>query len=195
MRIDETEAKRRLSSSRNIADLGRKQDSSIRPLDSPSSSQETGSNITHEEIIRGRHTGSRNVPEPVRDLMASMVIDGASAASVGRALGVSGDVAERSATGRVGGRPANADRLSKIKERKLDIQDSALVKLMRSLELIDDDKLLECSAKELSGISSNLAKVHSTLEEKSDGGAGNNVNIVVFAPQQKREDRYKVVDV
>lgn len=196
MRIDPNEARRRLSSSRNIANLAGLRDVSTptpeveAPVHQP---EPPATNVQHEDIKRGRQLGSHTVPEPLRDIMAQSVHDGATAASVARAFGVSADVAERAASGRVGGKPANATRAEQVKMRRLDIQDQALKRLMLSLNLLDEEKLADCSAKELANVAGQMAKVSKDVDMSES--VQSPTQILVYAPQLKDESRFKVVDV
>lgn len=197
MRIDEAEARRRLTSSRNLVNLGRPEASSV--LTPVQGSQDVAvttppnnTPVTHEEIIRGGVRGRHVTPEPIRDLIG-LLGENQSAASVARAFGVSGNTAERAVTGRVGGRPATEERAAKVHARKLEIQDTALTKLMASLNLIDEEKLADTSAKDLSVIAGNMAKINANLE--GQGTLGNNISITVYAPAQKEEHKYKTIDV
>jgi hypothetical protein len=213
MRIDINEAQRRLSSQRNLANL---RDSVTRvdpqfsstPLEPTSSSSspvdpqsqedvEVGhfSGVTHAEVARrntGRTTGSRNLTEEQRDLIANTP---GSTRELGIAFGIAQQTVSQIKSGRVGGHPPNRAREEKVKERRLDAEDVALQKLMKSLNLLDEEKMADASAKDLSIISRNMAAVSSSLRDKNAGPEGNNINITVYAPEQKREDKYKVVDV
>lgn len=193
MQIDRAEALRRLNSSRNIADLGRIRNGESKALSTPETPAPT-EEVTHVQIDHGVRRGRSNVPEILRDTMAELAVGGTANSVIAEAFGVSTDVVERASSGRVGGRPATAERAAKVSARKLEIQDTALMKLMQSLNLIDEDKLGECDARQLSQVAANLSKVSSSLDPKQEGGLGN-THVIVYAPERKEERSYKVVDV
>jgi hypothetical protein len=73
-------------------------------------------------------------------------------------------------------------------EKKLTgIQDTALLKLMSSLNLITDDKLKKLSAKELSSFAANMSRVvKDTLPEQDKNQA---VSIHLYAPEIRQESQ------
>lgn len=146
----------------------------------------------------GRSNGQKNLTENERAII------GASARAFGikntaEAFGVSVSHTNSLAHGKVyrdGGREANkshADLKNQIEDRLSDVKDVALEKLMLSLGLIDEEKLAESSAKDLSGIAANLSKV---VENSSGGGKNNTqVNLVVYAPESRKVADYEVIEV
>lgn len=81
----------------------------------------------------------------------------------------------------------------KVERTLTPIRDKALERLMASLNLLDDDKLSGCSAKDLSVIASNMGRVVEKTMPKSE--SPDRVNLIIFAPEQKHERSYQVVEV
>jgi hypothetical protein len=73
------------------------------------------------------------------------------------------------------------------------VKDMALDRLMSSLGLLSNDKLSGCSAKELSVIASNMGRVveKTTPKQVED----ERINLIIYAPQLKREDSYRTIEV
>lgn len=83
--------------------------------------------------------------------------------------------------------------LSKTEEKLVEIRDEAVTKLMLAMGMITSDKLDKCNARDASIVAANMSKiVERTLpkEEKS-----NNLNLVIYAPQQKTLGDFQVVEV
>jgi predicted transcriptional regulator len=108
-------------------------------------------------------------------------------------FGVSQSVVAQSATGKIGGKPATEDRVAKRISREENIKDTALTKLMMTLGLINQEKLEDLDAKGLAQVGSHLAKVSQSLTPQQN--AGNQVQLVVYAPQMRDEGRFKVKEI
>ena len=216
MRIDTKELARRLNSDKNISNLVKRS----APVPSGSMSQKEADNdsrsvtidadktepslfeplnpgprqhVTHETIDHGHRRGCPNIPEPVREVIGALG-ELNSYKSISQVFDVSIPAVQQAVSGKVGGRPANKERQDAVIARRLSIEDVALAKLMKSLDLIDDEKMEGCSAKELSQVSSNLAKVSQSMRE-TNTSIGQQTNIVVYSPERRAEDKYNVVDV
>jgi len=87
----------------------------------------------------------------------------------------------------------NPEVRSAIEQTTEKIRDLALNKLMASLGLINDDSLSVCGAKDASLVARNLASVAHQLAPRDTAAAG--VTLVVYAPQQRQEKYYDVIDV
>ncbi|MFZ2196994.1 MAG: hypothetical protein WAV13_04625, partial [Thermodesulfovibrionales bacterium] len=74
------------------------------------------------------------------------------------------------------------------------IRDMALEKLMASLGVIDGASLVGLSAKDASIVSKNLAGVVGQLSPREQNGLGQ-VSLVLYAPKQRNEDHYNVIDI
>ena len=79
-------------------------------------------------------------------------------------------------------------------DQKLDqCRDKALDRLMESLGLLNDEKMEKCNAKDLSAVAANMSKVASNSSRA--GVAGNQFNVVIYAPRQKELKEFDCVDV
>jgi len=196
MRISSEEAKRRLTSSSNLANrLMSPSVSSVGASDSASGQSEgvLSANVEHKKKGLLVRTGSHVIPEFIRDQMIELKAAGATGSQMGRAFGVSQEAASAAARGASGGRPPTAERKLKVEAAQSQIRDTALLKLMKSLDLITDDKLEDLGAKELSNVASNLSRVVTSVSEAESNKSP--VNIVVYAPEMKKETQYKIIDV
>lgn len=95
----------------------------------------------------------------------------------------------------------NEELQAKISERlestKLTIQEKAAERLMKSLGLLSDEKLENCSAKEVAGIAAQVSQVfrnmNSSSSEKNSRTAG--VRIILNPPKTAREESFDVIEV
>ncbi len=134
------------------------------------------------------------MPEFVRDSMADLVALGHSGQKIADAFGVSRQSVSNAALGICGNRnPPNEERRAKIEARQLDIKDSALTKLMLSLNLITEENLSNEGPKALSLIAKNMSLVMNHIHTAEENKAP--VNIVVYTPEMKRTEQFKVIDV
>ncbi len=174
MRISQKDAERRIGAENNLANLA----------------------VTHAPMPR-RGSGKRGagLPEFLRDTMANLAEqDDVKQKDVAEAFEVSDAEVSFCRSGRIGGKEPTAERAEKRDERLEKIKDVALIKLMASLNLIDDDRLEKCSAKELSAVAGNLSKIVKDHTDASVSGAPQ-VNVVIYSPEAKTEKNYRVVDV
>lgn len=72
------------------------------------------------------------------------------------------------------------------------VRSLALDKLMNSMCLMTDDKMNAASVRELSAVAANMSRV---VERTGPRDSGSNVQLVIYAPQLRKEDHYQVVDV
>lgn len=84
--------------------------------------------------------------------------------------------------------------LELIEEKSSQVKDKALNKLMGILGLLTEDKMQNTKPLEISQIAANVSKVHSNLSSNSKNGNSSQVNVTLYAPQVRTEDRYKVVE-
>lgn len=135
--------------------------------------------------VKGQHQPR---PEFLKEIQAGLVIDGETESEVALAFGSSQRAVSHAFTG---------DRLSeeskeRITARRSKAQEVALDKLMDTLGLINNEKLEECSAKDLSIIAGNMSKVVDHMDNKS---VMNSNVLVIYAPKQKTESEYEVVSL
>ncbi len=99
-------------------------------------------------------------------------------------------------------RPANISHIKLGKTKGIDeekveqqvnaVKDKALERLMKSLGLLDDDKLSKCSAKDLSVIASNMGRVYEKTTSQREASP---TQVIIYAPQLRDENRFKTIEV
>lgn len=125
--------------------------------------------------------------------MGALVDGGGNGVEIAAAFGVSRMAVSNAARGRSGPNPPNEERRRKLEERQLDIKDTALIKLMSSLNLLTEEKMEDLTAKDLSQVASNMSKVVHSIQ--AGEAAGSPVNIVIYSPEIRKEESFKVIDV
>lgn len=214
MRITEEEATRRLSSSRNLANLSARRPAQEIPFsdgdsiaqieptsatvpgttNSPVQPRPGSPSISHEVIRRGRTPGSEGVPEKVRDEIAMLAsMPGADIAFIATQFAVSEASVRMYKSGKVGSKPANESRAVKVQERQDAIKDVALDKLMGALGLLDDEKMSELTAKEIGRFANDMARVVTAVSPAASQGPP--INFIVYTPEGRDESKYKTIDV
>ena len=79
------------------------------------------------------------------------------------------------------------------KEVREEAYEKATDLLMRSLGFITDDKLADTSATKLSAIAANMGRVVEKITPRSD--QSQNVQVVIYCPEQRSIEDYKVIEV
>jgi hypothetical protein len=166
MKIDQKELERRLASGNNIANTV----------------------VEHRSRAVGRR--GPELPASVKDSIAVLAHEPGSrqkhlAAEFGVSVATIGNIKRD---------PTDAAQ-KEIDTNRKNIQDSALRKLMSSLNLISDDKLTDLSPKELTRVARDLSSIVGNLEEKQKETDQTQVNVIVYAPQTVEEKSYKTVEV
>lgn len=194
MRLDREEAQRRLNSPNNLANTLAA--SSVKSALSAASADRT----IHSTIKRGRQNDTPNTPEFLRDAIGHVARSSSETqVAIGAAFGVSQETVSNYKTGQVGGVPPNEERRKKLRQDQEEIKDTALVKLMASLNLITQDKLEDPDdgvkhAAKLARIATDMGKVvHSLSSTSADSHSP--VSIHIYSPEIKSESKYKVIDV
>ncbi len=80
----------------------------------------------------------------------------------------------------------------KVEQQVNAVKDKALERLMKSLGLLDDDKLSKCSAKDLSVIASNMGRVYEKTTSQREASP---TQVIIYAPQLRDENRFKTIEV
>jgi hypothetical protein len=70
------------------------------------------------------------------------------------------------------------------------ISEKSVEKVLRAVELIDEEKLVACNATELATIASRLATL--SIKKQQEGGG---INIVVYTPQVKSESQFETITI
>jgi hypothetical protein len=82
---------------------------------------------------------------------------------------------------------------SAIVEKREEIKDRALDKLLSTLNIISEDKLSILNAKDASKVAVNLSRVHGNMTpQESNNGK---VNITIYTPQMRSVKEYDVVEI
>lgn len=89
------------------------------------------------------------------------------------------------------GKPGPDER--KVEARMDEIQDKALCKLMMSIGLLDEARLGKLGAKDLSTVAANMAKVAGNVRPSVNDG--NAVHLHLYAPELRKEQNYKTIEV
>ena len=144
----------------------------------------------------GREEGTKNLTEQERLTIASIAqLD--KAENVAREFGISRQHVENLKFGRVDSRryadKEHPELKNKLRIVKDEIKDKALQVLMGSLGLLDDEKMSDLDGKDLSVVASNMSKVVNNLEPKEQHDNG--TKILIYAPQMKEVEEFKVVEV
>ena len=99
-------------------------------------------------------------------------------------------------------RKTDTDLQAKVEERlektKFNIQEIAAEKLLKAFNCLNDDKLQNCSAKEVAQIASQVSQVVrnlSTSSQKNNGNTNNNVRIILQQPKVSREEHFETIEV
>lgn len=155
----------------------------------------------------GRRPGDNNVPEVFRELIAvEKNITDQTCEDLGQKYGIMpgrvsaysrGVVNEPAVLASRGAGPTKGDKaLRKALDENLGkVRDVALTKIMACLENIDEDKLSERTAKELSQIALNLSGVVRTTMPKEDAATQINFQTLFYSPEAKPVDQFQVIDL
>lgn len=183
MKVTPQDALRRLNSESNLARLA-----------VPSQKEVIQNNVKHVDLVPNR-SGSHNLSEATRDAIENLAAIGGhgSQRKLAEVFNISESVVSTAKTGRVGGKPANEERAEKRDDRILAVKDIALRKLMESLNLCTEDKLLDMKAKDLGHFAASMSKVVSNFTQSEP--TQNNVNVVIYAPEMRDEVKYKTVEI
>lgn len=176
MHIDHEELQRRLNSSSNIAN----------------------------SIVEHRVSGARRAPTPtpleVREKICEVANEPGAPAQVEIAaqFGVSQAVvstAKNNPPSQAAVNAVNANR-NRRREECGRVADFALAKLMKSLDLVTDEMLggVEDPLK-LAKIASQMSGIVNNMERTEEPLLNQNVQVVIYAPGPKTEDRYKSIEV
>ena len=172
MLLDKADLERRLKSPRNILNLPQLQRQRCAIVSMPRN---------------GRAKGATNIPSPIK-IMAGVLAKTESAKDVADALDIS-----KSSVYKASGTNAPAEVKAAVDNTTEKIRDLALDKLMGSLGIINDETLANVSAKDASSIARNLATVANQLSPRDAVASG--ATLIIYAPQQRQEKHFPVIDV
>lgn len=156
------------------------------------------------EIIQkegpGRTEGRKNLPSFLKEVIG-VEAHLTTAAQVAESFDVSLSTVENCKHSRAGQdrEKYKNEELKRAIDRNLgEIRDTAMQKLMMSLNLITEDKVNKASVRDISVISANLSKVVTHAlpkEDKKDPLEEGAMKLIVYAPVIKTLNEYKVVEV
>lgn len=165
MFISQEEAQRRLRSERN-----------------------TAARSNHVVVETHRNGRGQTIPTELKVLVGTLAhVD--TQKNVAEAFDVPQSDVSLIKNGKVGG----AAVAEKIEQNLEVVRDKAIEKLMICLGLLTPEKLAEEKARSVSAIAADMSRVvEKTLPRQN---AGPQVQLVVYAPQQRDESKYRVIEV
>lgn len=142
--------------------------------------------------FRGRKVGDKALPEIMKPIIgASDRLSGP--AKTAKEFGVSLHASNYLGDGktRYSAATKSPELESKISKIVGEAQEKAAERLLASLGLLTEDKLENAKAKDLAVIASNMSKI---IENTKPAESTNNM-ILIYAPRQRDEDRFDVIEV
>jgi hypothetical protein len=143
----------------------------------------------------GRKPEVPNIPPIIKEIVATATRSGeATNKEMADAFGISTRTVSDAKDGRVGKR-RDEELETRIEQNVDKIRDSAVQRIMKSLNVMSDEKLENCKARDLSGIAANLSKVVDNLAPREKESAFQGVQIVFYSPRMKSVADFEVIDV
>lgn len=186
MLLSEQDAKRRLTSGSNL----------VNKLGVQTVEHRSDVTTVVQHNFGGREAGRPNLPMFMRATIGALANSGALVSETAKEFAVSERAVKAYKAGETSpGRP-NADLKAAVQSKQEEIHDQALAKLMKTLGLLDDEKLANLDAKDLSRVAVNMSQVASNVAPRTPNGSNTTgISVVVYAPPPREESRYKVLDV
>ncbi len=189
MFLTDEEVESRLSSSDNIMTR------LVRPDDSPAPARRGQLVVLPKdkrESNSGRTKGAKNLTPMMREIIGTAAhFD--KAQNVADSFGVSHDTVGNCKAGRIGSFKNSEELKAKIEKNLDSVKDLALNRLMKSLNLLDDEKLENCNAPVLSKIAADMSRVVEKVTPKSDF-IDQSTKILVYRPRQNAEEDYEIIE-
>lgn len=181
MQLTTEEARRRLTSRKNL----------VNSLPTNGSSASAAAALAVEtKVMPSGRSGNGKIPDLLKVKLGTLA-HFENQRDLAEEFGVSQPVISKAKTGKVGG----PDIQERINTNLGLVRDKALEKLMSTLGLIDEGKLLDQDAKGLAHVASSLSRVVKDTAPAEISSRDTNVQVVVYAPQQRDEKRFEVIDV
>lgn len=179
MEISQEELQRRLNSRKNLTNSlkGTGDRTSTLPQ-SPS-----GSKSSNPVVVPLHKDRAEQKPREARALAGILAAQGEPVSEVARLMQMTPNQV-RTAT--------KSPKLPEVTSTVEKVREIALDKVMTALNLMTEDKFENASLKDLSMVASNVSKI---IEKTSPKESGPTVQLLVYAPQQREENFYKVLDV
>ena len=150
----------------------------------------------------GRNKGDNNVPSSLRKIIGeTSEIDGrAEGVKLAKIFDISPSSVSAYANGSTSTKSYHsreAEILSHINRRKLNISNKASHKLIKALDAITEAKLQNAKLVELASVMNAASAVVKSMEPEVDKSVNQNngVQFIVYAPQIMSEDRFGVIDL
>ena len=145
----------------------------------------------------GRTPEVPNVPQSLRKILGEThATEGLQAAKqlASSIRGISQPTLSAYGNGKVSPGKVNDDLINYLNERKTKISKRALNKINMALTLMDEEKMSEADAKELSSIAKDMSIVVKQMEPtERDDKKSEPVQFHFYAPQVKQENHYETV--
>jgi hypothetical protein len=153
--------------------------------------------IVKEPVPLGRPPGKENTPEIVREVVATLQLEGAPSKIVGQAFGVTEDSARAYKNGATSLATYN-EPSPKLHEHVLSTKEKiakiAARKLRQSLRAISEDKIKDLSPNKAAQLAKDMSAI--VKDMTSDGDDGNKgVQVVFFSPRPEPRDSYERIVV
>ena len=136
----------------------------------------------------GRNEGVKNLDEEERNQIAIRSRTGETQTSLAHEFNVTTDTVCKIENGKVKG--IDEERVAREVN---DIRDKALQKLMASLNLLSEEKLSKCNARDISTVSANMSRVVEKMMPKEN--QIQNTQVIIYAPELRQEKYFDVVEV
>lgn len=172
MFLNEEQANARLNNERNLANRFRVNEQT---------------NIV-EEVIKRPGKNRTNLTVEERTEIAIRTNLGELGTAIAEEKGITPQVVSHIKNGRIQGVDTQA-----VDKAVAEVRDKALDRLMASLDLISNDKLSGCSAKDLSLIAANMGRVVDKTIPKSD--SPDKIQLVIYTPELRQEKSFESVEV
>lgn len=154
--------------------------------------------VEYKEINKsGRNEGDLNKPETLRQIIADCKINGDSDKEIKDSFKVSTSSINAYTNGQNGTNDKVNERLAKfVKNVRNSVTRRASRTLIKSLDLLTDEKISELKANEISVLAKNMSSIISDMEDKNKNiNPGPLAQFIIFQPPQKSINQYDVIDV
>lgn len=185
MFLTEEQASRRLNNESNLANLTARLES----LEKPQESEVFIPEVIEETIHRpGRKSDVKSLSQDESNEIAIRARLGERQETLAEEFNITQPNVSYLKNGKT--KKVNEEVVDKVVS---EVRDKALERLMKSLNLITDDKLSGCSARDLSVIASNMGRVVEKTMPKSE--SSDTVNFIVYAPELRQEKSFPSVEI
>jgi len=164
--------------------------------------EELTTEVSVEDIKKGRGEGTKEVPEEIRELAGKSLINGeGTGKEVAAAYGIS---ASSASAYKVGAHSTttyhqpDASLAAKLSSHKSKISKKASSRLLSALNNITPDALATVKPRDLAAIAKDMASIVKDMEPPpppASVSANQNVQFVFMAPKVRDVEDYKVIDV